>query len=63
MSHKSGVSLDDLVKIDINNDNTDLTTKHDGHCGSLTGVLRDGDHEKLWTNQGPETWIIADFGK
>ena len=52
-----------MVKIDINNDNTTLTTKHDGEHGSLPGVLRDGEWDKLWTNQGPETWIIADFGE
>jgi len=55
------VSLEDLVKIDINNDNTILTTKHDGRYGTLEGVLTDDGDEFLWTDQGPDTWIIADF--
>ena len=48
--------------MDINNENTTLTTKHSGHCGNFE-VLRDGEGNKLWTNQGPETWIIADFNE
>ena len=55
------VSLADLVKIDINNENTNASTKDDGHCGNLSGIFSDHGHEKLWTNQGPDTWIITDF--